>query len=318
MRTFLAIDGTYLSYRNLLGMPPLTRKSDDLPTGAAIGFANKLHSAIVHAQPTHGVCVFDSSRNTFRKYLTNTYKSNREKTQFDESALLQIKMMHDIAAASGLQVVNSGLYEADDVLASCVTAFKGKSIILAGDKDMLQLVSKDVSVLVTNAKGEYETRGPDYVKSKWGIDASLAAEYQALTGDGIDNIGGVPKIGTIAAASLLNTYGSIEKILENAFEIKNNGQKKSLAKNITMALHSRRMTRLQTNLFKEADVNQMTFHDPRHSFISILKALEADAAVKRVAKYYHTHPDRVTPNDKWRNKNLHKRNAEHIVKSLFG
>lgn len=304
MQKLLLLDGSYLVYRSILGMRPLLRKSDSMDVGAAISFTNTLLRYLREFKPTHAVCVFDKGRQSFRMNLAATYKEHREEQEFTDSDKNQVELMRELAAGFGFAVVREANYEADDMLASYCQAFKklGQVIIVSADKDMMQLLCPTVKV-VNLVKGELEYKTHETVKAKWGISPQHAADYQALTGDGIDNVSGVRGIGPKAASWLVNKYGNIYSVLDAAYS-KSMPEKYSrlIIKDFGSALTCYKQTLLDCDVRLPIAIKDASIKRPDRG-LSILAALESKATLQRACKDFRVSTNIIRPDPKWSSKN---------------
>ena len=198
-------------------MPPLTN-SKGLPTGAVYGVINMLKKLVEHYQPQYLAVVFDAKGKTFRHTLFAGYKATRP--AMPDELRLQIEPLHQLVDALGYpRLVVSGV-EADDVIGTLATqaAQQGMQVLIStGDKDMAQLVSKQVTLINTMNNSHMDSDG---VLEKFGVPAERIVDYLALMGDSSDNIPGVPKVGPKTAAKWLQEYGSLESIVQHAEDIK--------------------------------------------------------------------------------------------------
>ncbi len=215
--TVILIDGSSFLFRAFHALPPLTN-SKGLPTGAILGVANMLRKMLVSYTSPYFIVIFDAPGQTFRDELYADYKANRPPIAEDLKA--QITPLHDLIRAMGLPLVMETGVEADDVigtLAKLATEAGHSVIISSGDKDMAQLVNAQVSIENTMSDTRMDSQG---VFDKFGVHPHQIIDYLALMGDSADNIPGVPKVGPKTASKWLKEYGSIEKLIECADQIK--------------------------------------------------------------------------------------------------
>jgi DNA polymerase-1 len=169
-------------------------------------------------EPEYMAVVFDAPGGSFRNEINPKYKANRP--PMPEELRCQIEPLHDIVRAMGLPLVMVEGVEADDVigtLANQATELGLDTLISTGDKDMAQLVNKHVSLINTKSETFTDRQG---VIDKFGVTPEQVIDYLALMGDTVDNIPGVPKCGPKTAAKWLQQYGSLDKLMEHADEIK--------------------------------------------------------------------------------------------------
>jgi DNA polymerase I len=253
---FYLIDGSGYIFRAYYALPPLTRKSDGLPTGAVSGFCSMLFKLLEDAKsdqnlnkPSHFAVIFDSARKTFRNEIYSDYKANRSEAPDDLAP--QFEYIRKSVLAFNLPSVELKNYEADDLIATYVDQIlkKGAKVtIVSSDKDLMQLYRKNVRIF-DPMKNRFITE--EDIFSKFGVDPSKVIDVQALAGDSSDNVPGVPGIGVKTAAELINKYGTLEKLLMSAKEIKQNKRRETLIENKDKAMVSKKLVTLK----QDAPVN---------------------------------------------------------------
>ncbi len=249
---FYLIDGSGYIFRAYYALPPLTRKSDGLPTGAVSGFCSMLFKLLEDSKsdqnlqkPTHFAVIFDSARKTFRNEIYSDYKANRSEAPDDLAP--QFEYIRKSVLAFNLPSVDLPNYEADDLIATYVDQIlkKGAKVtIVSSDKDLMQLFKKGVRIF-DPMKNKFIT--DDDVLKKFGVDASKVIDVQSLAGDSSDNVPGVPGIGVKTAAELINKYGTLENLLKSTNEIKQNKRRETLIENKDKALISKKLVTLNHN-----------------------------------------------------------------------
>ena len=247
---FYLIDGSGYIFRAYYALPPLTRKSDGLPTGAVSGFCSMLFKLLEDSKssenkqkPTHFAVIFDSARKTFRNEIYTEYKANR--TEAPDDLAPQFEYIRKSVLAFNLPSVDLINYEADDLIATYVDQIlkKGAKVtIVSSDKDLMQLYKKDVRIF-DPMKNKFISE--EDIQKKFGVDSSKVIDVQALAGDSSDNVPGVPGIGVKTAAELINKYGNLEKLLKSAHEIKQNKRRETLIENKDKALISKQLVTLK-------------------------------------------------------------------------
>ncbi len=247
---FYLIDGSGYIFRAYYALPPLTRKSDGLPTGAVSGFCSMLFKLLEDSKsdqnlqkPTHFAVIFDSARKTFRNEIYSEYKGNRSEAPDDLAP--QFEYIRKSVLAFNLPSVDLPNYEADDLIATYVEEIlkKGAKVtIVSSDKDLMQLYKKGVRIF-DPMKNKFISE--EDIINKFGVDASKVIDVQSLAGDSSDNVPGVPGIGVKTAAELINKYGTLEKLLESAHEIKQNKRRETLIENKDKALISKQLVTLK-------------------------------------------------------------------------
>ena len=254
---FYLIDGSGYIFRAYYALPPLTRKSDGLPTGAVSGFCSMLFKLLEDSKsdsntqkPTHFAVIFDSARKNFRNEIYSDYKANRSEAPDD--LVPQFEYIRKSVMAFNLPSVDLVNYEADDLIATYAYQIlqKGAKVtIVSSDKDLMQLYRKDVR-LYDPMKNKFI--GPEDIINKFGVDSKKVIDVQSLAGDSSDNVPGVPGIGVKTAAELINKYGTLEKLLDHAHEIKQNKRRETLIDNKDKAIISKKLVTLK----KDAPVDR--------------------------------------------------------------
>ena len=247
---FYLVDGSGYIFRAYYALPPLTRKSDGLPTGAVSGFCSMLFKLLEDSKsnqnlqkPTHFAVIFDSARKTFRNEIYKDYKANRSEAPDDLAP--QFEYIRKSVLAFNLPSVELMNYEADDLIATYTDKILNagaKVTIVSSDKDLMQLYRKNVRIY-DPMKNKFISE--DDILNKFGVDSSKVIDVQALAGDSSDNVPGVPGIGIKTAAELINKYVNLENLLESAHEIKQNKRRETLIENKDKALISKKLVTLK-------------------------------------------------------------------------
>ncbi len=216
MKKLVLIDGSSYMYRAFYALPPLTSPKGE-PTGAIYGFIRMLSSLIKEVNPDYIAVVFDLSKKTFRHKKVKSYKATRRETP--DLLKEQIPKIKEILKLWGIKVLELEGYEADDIIATLTKKFKNsyEVLIVSPDKDMIQLVDRNVKLLNPIQNIIYDV---EKVKEKYGIFPNQFVAYQAIVGDSVDNIKGVKGVGKKTAISLLNQYGSLDGIIRNLDSLK--------------------------------------------------------------------------------------------------
>ncbi|QQR79797.1 MAG: DNA polymerase I [Deltaproteobacteria bacterium] len=211
------VDASGYIFRAYYAIRPLSN-SKGLPTNALFGFTNMMVKLLKEHKPDLIGVVFDVARKTFRNEKYPEYKANRSEPPPD--LVPQFPYFRKIIQALNLPVLELPNYEADDVIGTIASQFEKKdweTVIVTGDKDMMQLV--DDHILIFDSMKEKWIREPE-VKEKFGVGPKQVTDILALAGDSSDNIPGVPGIGDKTATKLIQEYGSLENLLVHAGEVK--------------------------------------------------------------------------------------------------
>jgi DNA polymerase-1 len=249
--TLLVIDGHSLAFRAFYALPVdsfVNREGQH--TNAIHGFISMLLSLLKAEKPTHLAVAFDISRFSFRTREYPEYKGTRNETP--PEFVGQIPLLQEALHAMGITTITKEDYEADDILATL--AVRGRAdgfrvLVVSGDRDAIQMVNDDVTLLYPSARGVSElTRyDRDKVFERYGIEPHQYPEVAALVGETSDNLIGIDKVGEKTAVKWINLYGGLDQIIERADEIKGVvGQK--LREQKDNAIRNRRLNRLVTDV----------------------------------------------------------------------
>jgi len=280
------IDGSGYIFRAYHALPPLTRKSDGLPVGAVQGFCSMLNKLLRETnageRPTHLAVIFDKSGRSFRNDIYRDYKANRPDAPAD--LVPQFGLIRQATLAFNVACIEQDNYEADDLIATYArqAVEKGATVhIVSSDKDLMQLVRTGVTLRDTMKDRDI---GEAEVVEKFGVAPDKVIEVQALAGDSVDNIPGVPGIGVKTGAQLIAEYGDLENLLAHAEEIKQPRRRENLIAFADQARLSHRLVTLKDDVEVESTIDDfaVTTPDPAR-LIGFLKALEFTSLTRRIA-----------------------------------
>jgi len=289
---FYLIDGSGYIFRAYYALPPLTRKSDGLPVGAVSGFCSMLFKLLEDSKsnenlqkPTHFAVIFDAARKTFRNEIYSDYKANRSEAPDDLAP--QFEYIRKSVIAFNLPSVDLPNYEADDLIATYaeqILAKGAKVTIVSSDKDLMQLYRKDVR-LFDPMKNKFIT--PDDIVAKFGVGPEKVIDVQSLAGDSSDNVPGVPGIGVKTAAELINKYGTLEKLLDNAKEIKQNKRRETLIENKDKAIISKKLVTLMKDAPVERKIEEFKLKEiDKDKLYKFLREMEFNRLLSSVISAY--------------------------------
>ena len=279
------IDGSGYIFRAYHALPPLTRKSDGLPVGAVQGFCNMLWKLLEEKRgdkvPTHLAVIFDHSGKTFRNDFYPEYKAHRPEAPADLRP--QFGLIRQATRAFNVACVEMENFEADDLIATYArqAVAAGATVrIVTSDKDLMQLVKPGVMLLDTMKDKEISDAE---VFEKFGVTPDKVIDVQALAGDSVDNVPGVPGIGLKTGAELINLYGNVETLLEKASEIKQNKRRENLIEFAEQARMSKRLVTLDQHVPTKEHIDSFAVDKPRASeLIGFLKALEFTSFTRKI------------------------------------
>ena len=289
---FYLIDGSGYIFRAYYALPPLTRKSDGLPTGAVNGFCNMLFKLLEDSKsednnekPTHFAVIFDSARKNFRNEIYSDYKGNRSDAPDD--LIPQFDYIRKAVKAFNLPSIEMLNYEADDLIATYKEKAKKNKIkltIVSSDKDLMQLVDKETFMLDTMKDRHI---GIEEVIEKFGVPPEKVIDVQSLAGDSVDNIPGVPGIGIKTAAELINQFGSLDKLLNNADTIKQPKRRQTLLDNKKNALISRELVTLKSDVPVKDEIEDFLLKPlDKDKIFNFLDEMEFSKIKKNIEKTY--------------------------------
>ena len=221
-------------------------RPDGTPVNAVFGFTTMLMKLLRETDADHLAVIFDAARHTFRNEIYPAYKAQRPDPP--EELIPQFALIRDAVSAFNVACIESPGYEADDLIAaySRLAHEVGAEVtIVSSDKDLMQLIGEGVSMFdpVNN-----RMIGADAVKDKFGVSPSQVIDVQALAGDPVDNVPGVPGIGVKTAAQLITEYGNLETLLARATEIKQPKRRQSLIDHAEAARISKQLVTLRDDI----------------------------------------------------------------------
>jgi DNA polymerase-1 len=256
-RTLYLIDGSGYIFRAFHALPPLPR-ADGVQINAVLGFTNMLVKLLQDVGADRLAVIFDAGRTNFRNDLYPEYKANRGETP--PELIPQFPLVREATRAFNVPAIELDQYEADDLIASYAKAAAAQGdrvIIVSSDKDLMQLVSENVTMLdpIKN-----RPIGPAEVFEKFGVSPDKVVDVQALCGDSTDNVPGVRGIGVKTAAELITTYGSLDALLERAHEIKQPKRRESLIAGADAARLSRELVKLKDDIALPVAIDDLAKH----------------------------------------------------------
>ena len=301
---FYLIDGSGYIFRAYYALPPLSRKSDGLPTGAVSGFCSMLFKFLEASRsddsehkPTHFAVIFDSARKNFRNEIYKDYKANR--SEAPEDLVPQFEYIRKSVKAFNLPSIEILNYEADDIIATYAKKIinaGARVTIISSDKDLMQLVSDKVRLY---DPVKFKVLGEREVVEKFGVKPDKVIDVQSLAGDSSDNIPGVPGIGIKTAAELINKYKNLDNLLKNANEIPQKKRKETLLQNKDKALLSRQLVTLKKDVpTKEDPRNFLLKEIKKEKLFDFLREMEFNRLLSRAISFYGENIDKENKNKK--------------------
>ena len=258
IRRLAIIDGANSIYRAFFAIPNL-RAPDGTPTNAVYGFATMLGKVLREESPDALVVAFDPRGGSFRRRIYPEYKANRDAQPEDLSA--QIPLVRELVEAWSLPLIEVEDFEADDVIASLVSAVgpECEVRIISTDKDLMQLVNDRVQLVDSVKDKRY---GPAEVEDRFGVPPHQLLDVRALVGDPSDNIPGVKGIGEKGAAKLITEFGTLEELLARADEVKAKRAREGLQEQRESAELSKELATLRTDVPLPMELTELVLRNP--------------------------------------------------------
>ena len=280
----ILVDGSGFIFRAYHALPPLT-KSDGTPTGAVSGYCNmlfKLINELKEFKATHIAVVFDHKDKTFRSNIYPDYKANRPPPP--EDLVPQFQLIRDATEAFGFLAIDKKGYEADDIIATLAKNATEEGAIVtifSSDKDLMQLVSDDIKMYdpIRNIFIDI-----DRVQEKFGVTPDKVIDVQALIGDKVDNVPGVPGVGIKTASSLIAEFKTVENLVEKYEAIDKDRIKNLISNNINKIILSKKLV----TLLKTVEINT-NLHDLElgtlnlDKLLAFTKLMELNSLSKRIS-----------------------------------
>lgn len=294
MKKLLIIDTFNFLHRAYHAIPTTFRSADGQPTNAIYGFTSMVINVLDQIKPDYMVAALDGREPTFRSVDFTAYKAHRKPMESDLES--QIPAVFEIIDAFGVKKILVEGYEADDVIGTVATKFKGEVeiVIVSNDKDLWQLAGNGVTIMVPGKKGAIDWMGEKEVDARLGFEAEKVADYKGLRGDPSDNIPGVYGIGEVTATNLIKEFGTVEEIYKNIEKVKPDSLKEKLLNNYEMALTSKKLAQIILDVPFQLDIEECKFSTfnrgnletvlKKYNFKSLLRRLGLDDGTSKTAE----------------------------------
>ncbi len=282
----LIIDGSALIHRAYHALPPFTA-ADGTPTNAVYGFISMLHHLIEMLHPTHIAVCMDTPKPTFRKELLKTYQAQRPKAP--DELKVQFPLVKEFLEKAGIIVLLKEGFEADDVIGTLThhlqtTQPNWRLYVVTGDRDLLQLVTQNVSVMMPKSGvSNIVDYGPLQVKEYLGIYPQQVVDYKALVGDSSDNYGGIPGIGPKTARDLLANYETLEGIYAHLSDVSAR-TRQLLEAHKKSALLSKKLATISLDVPVEISSSAMAFNGFHAEMVPFLERYGLKSIRQRLEK----------------------------------
>ncbi|MBI1247533.1 DNA polymerase I [bacterium] len=244
------VDSHSLIFQVFHAIPPMTGPAGQ-PVAAVYGFARDMVFLLEKKKPDYLICAFDLSGPTFRNELYDQYKANRE--EMPQELPSQIEAIRRVLEAMNIPVLQHPGFEADDVLAAIakvVDAQGGRCTLVTTDKDCRQLITDNVRLFNVRKDAFYTAES---LMQDWGVRPEQVVDFQAMVGDSVDNVPGIPLIGPKIAKDLLQQFGTLEGVLDNVDKISGKKRKENITNGRELAMVSKQLVRLRDDVPIEWD-----------------------------------------------------------------
>lgn len=286
-KQLILVDGSGYIFRAFHALPPMNT-SHGLPTQAVYGFIRMLLKLLKDVRPSHIAIVFDSPKRTFRDDLFADYKANRSEAPND--LIVQIPYIHRAVEAFRIKSLMIEGFEADDVIGTLAKRAAKEDFVvtlITADKDFMQLVGPHVTLWDTMSD---KRTGAREVRERFGVEPSALVEIQALTGDTIDNIKGVPGVGEKTAAALVQKFGSVKCIYENLDHIEESGIRGAkriaglLVEHRAAVDLARKLVRIETDMPLKVEPDEFAWQGVDEKLAAdLLRELEFNSIIREIS-----------------------------------
>ena len=273
----ILVDGSGYIFRAYYALPPMNN-SKGIPTNAVYGFCNMMLRLIEEHPHDKILIILDAGKNTFRNTLYTEYKANR--SEAPEDLIPQFGIIREAIQAFGLDVIEKKDFEADDIIASYVKYGEDNKIpttVYSSDKDLFQLLSNNTRIMDPMKNMEIDEAR---VLEKFGVGPDKITDVQALIGDSVDNIPGVPGIGPKTAAKLINEFGSFEELLAKKDQITNERIKNLIHDHEESAKISHQLVILKNDLELPIPIDQLKEFDDSPELNEFFKKYEFKSLIR--------------------------------------
>ena len=273
----ILVDGSGYIFRAYYALPPMNN-SKGIPTNAVYGFCNMMLRLIEEHPHDKILIILDAGKNTFRNTLYSEYKANR--SEAPEDLIPQFGIIREAIQAFGLDVIEKKDFEADDIIASYVKYGENNKIpttVYSSDKDLFQLLSNNTRIMDPMKNVEIDEAR---VLEKFGVGPDKITDVQALIGDSVDNIPGVPGIGPKTAAKLINEFGSFEELLAKKDQITNVRIKNLIHDHEESAKISHQLVILKNDLELPIPIDQLKEFDDSPELNEFFKKYEFKSLIR--------------------------------------
>lgn len=285
-KRLIIIDGNSLINRSFFAIQQRLTNKDGVPTNAVYGFLNMLFKVMEDYKPDWLSVAFDMKAPTFRHNAYADYKGTR-KGMPDELAV-QMPILKEILDAMGIHRTELSGFEADDLIGTISKRFGANGhevLILTGDKDALQLVDEQITVLITKQGiSVIDVMTPEKVMTDFGLTPAQIVDLKGLSGDSSDNIPGIPGVGPVTATKLLKTYETVERVIDEYESIENKRIRGLVAEHAHQAMMSKKLATIEVNVPLEFDEDDFKYDQPNtKELVNLLMLYELKSFIPRIS-----------------------------------
>jgi len=293
-QTFVIVDGNSLMHRAFHALPPLTN-DDGIYTNAVFGFLSMLIKVISDEKPDYAAVAFDLHGPTFRHADYGEYKAGRKPTAPELRP--QFDLVYECLDAMGVRRLTCPTFEADDILGTMARRCEEAGIsalLVTGDRDSMQLVSRTSHVLYTKRGVSDVVRyTPEKVLEDFGVTPEQIPDLKGLMGDSSDNIPGVPGIGEKTAVKLLAAYGTIENAFDHAETDLKGKQREKMLSGRMSGLMSKKIATITRHVPLEETIEDCRLHDMQGA-MPVFERLQLKSLMARLRQLAGSAPQQDT------------------------
>lgn len=284
-KTIVIIDGNSLINRAYYAMQRPMITKEGIYTHGIYGFLNMLTKIQRDYEPGYVTVAFDLKAPTFRHLEYKEYKAGRKK--MPPELAMQMPLLKDILSAMNIKILEIEGFEADDIIGTVAREAEEQGLeplIITGDKDELQLATDVTKVLITKrGTSQFDLFDKQAMIDKYGFTPTQFIDFKGLRGDPSDNIPGIPGVGEKTAQKLILEYGSVEKLLDSTASISSPKMRAKIEENAQLAMMSKRLATIQTNVPIEMDFEEFRKEEPDYDkLIEIYRKLEFNSFLKKL------------------------------------
>ena len=285
MKRIAIIDGNSLINRAYYAMRNAMITKEGIFTQGIFGFINMLEKIRRDYEPEYMAIAFDMKAPTFRHKEYQDYKAGRKK--MPPELAMQIPLLKDVLTAMNIKQIEIEGFEADDIIGTIAREAEVSGLepyIITGDKDELQLAT-DITKIIFTKKGvsEFDLYDRQAMIENYGFTPHQFIDFKGLMGDKSDNIPGIPGVGEKTATKLILEYGSVENIIQNVDSVKPAGLKAKVEEHAQLAMMSKRLATINTNVPMEIDFDEYLLTEPDYdALVKIYTKLEFNKFLKKL------------------------------------